>query len=531
VKDEALYLRQDTQLEPLVDSWYAWSQLVAPTTAALNLTERHLKIMQSYIDAPQVHANAVKNPKMLGGPFIDYDGQRVDEIRELRDRTLRERANIVQLSGALQALDDLLRTEAKGYSLEPLYASVPDILKGHVELVYDLNHSATFRVLEGLLYRSPFYTRDAQSLMLSRTSGDDRPFVLSTPRLSSPGTVHLPVHFDDERVDALCRLKTQPRPWREIREMYAINGTDETTLRSFFTTDAPAPYKPYTGNGLRWRYFGHACILVEVAGVSILADPVLSYVYESSISRYTYADLPDVIDYVVITHNHIDHILFETMLQLRHRIRNVIVPRCLTGQLQDPSMKTMLTQCGFRNVVEIGDLDTIDDGEVSITAWPFLGEHGDLAIGSKNAYHVRVRGVALVFAADSCNVEPAMYRHLFEHFGDVDVLFVGMECNGAPVTWLYGPLMHRRPSHAMDQSRRLSGSNYEQVIEMVDILRCKDVYVYAMGQEPWLNYVMSIKYTDESKPIVESNRLLDECVRRGITAERLFGEKEILLNL
>jgi hypothetical protein len=50
-----------------------------------------------------------------------------------------------------------------------------------------------------------------------------------------------------------------------------------------------------------------------------------------------------------------------------------------------------------------------------------------------------------------------------------------------------------------------------------------------MGQEPWLNYVMSIKYTDQSRPIVESNRLLEYCRSRGIIAERLFGEKEILL--
>jgi hypothetical protein len=64
---------------------------------------------------------------------------------------------------------------------------------------------------------------------------------------------------------------------------------------------------------------------------------------------------------------------------------------------------------------------------------------------------------------------------------------------------------------------------------MVDQFHCKEVYVYAMGQEPWLNYVMSVKYTETSKPIVESNRLIEDCHSRGIIAERLFGEKEILL--
>ena len=49
-----------------------------------------------------------------------------------------------------------------------------------------------------------------------------------------------------------------------------------------------------------------------------------------------------------------------------------------------------------------------------------------------------------------------------------------------------------------------------------------------MGMEPWLEFISSIKYTDESKPIVQSNYLLDECRSRGIVAERLYGEKEIL---
>jgi hypothetical protein len=81
----------------------------------------------------------------------------------------------------------------------------------------------------------------------------------------------------------------------------------------------------------------------------------------------------------------------------------------------------------------------------------------------------------------------------------------------------------------MDESRRLSGSNFEQGIDIIDTFNCREAYVYAMGQEPWLNYIMSIKYTEQSRPIVESNRLIAACKERGIVAERLFGEKEILL--
>jgi hypothetical protein len=51
---------------------------------------------------------------------------------------------------------------------------------------------------------------------------------------------------------------------------------------------------------------------------------------------------------------------------------------------------------------------------------------------------------------------------------------------------------------------RLSGSNYEQAMDIIERLGCKEVYAYAMGQEPWLNHVMSLKYTEQSRPIIDS---------------------------
>ena len=529
MSDECFFLRQNIQVEPLIDHWYAWPHLIPPATAARNITERHLKIMDSYIGNPQVHAQAVKNPKMMGGPFIDYAGKRVDEIRALRDRIKKDRAHLLELSSALSSLDAMLRQSAKGHSLQALYLKVPEILRGYVELVYDLNHHPSFRLVEPLLYRSRYYDRLQQSLFLSVIQNDARPFVLSTPRLESGDTLHLRRAFDDEIVDNLFRLKTESQPWSVIKDQLLLEDAQDELARSFLTTEAPQPYQPYAGKGVRWRYFGHACILIESNGVSMLFDPVLSYTYENDISRYTYLDLPEEIDYVLITHNHQDHVLFETLLQIRHKVKNIVVPRNGGGHLQDPSLKLLLQNCGFRNVIEISEMEEIRDGNVRITGLPFFGEHADLDIQSKLAWLVKIGANALLFAADSCNIEPRLYEHIHREVGDVDALFLGMECDGAPLSWLYGPLLTQRVERSMDESRRLAGSNYEQGRSIVDLFHCREVYVYAMGQEPWLNYIMSIKYTAESRPIVESNRLIEACREQGIIAERLFGEKEILL--
>jgi len=309
-----------------------------------------------------------------------------------------------------------------------------------------------------------------------------------------------------------------------------VAAEDRESFAKMFTSEAPRRYEPYTGKGVRWRYFGHACILVEAGGTSVLLDPVLSYTYDHEIARFTYEDLPETIDYVLITHNHQDHILFETMLQLRGRVKHVVVPRNGNGAIQDPSLKMMLEAVGFKSVLSIEEFETIQTPVGRITGLPFFGEHADLAIRTKSAFLVDLHGHRLMFAADSCNIEPKLYEYTQKITGNVDVLFLGMECDGAPLSWMYGPLLTKPLDRKMDHSRRLAGSNYERGIDIVRRFSCKEAYVYAMGQEPWLNYVMSIKYTEESNPIKASNQLVAECRAHGLKAERLFGEREILID-
>jgi L-ascorbate metabolism protein UlaG (beta-lactamase superfamily) len=526
---DQLYLRPNVLAEPLVCQWYAWAHLIQPATAGCNIVNRHLSIMKSFVQAPQVHLNATRNPAMLGGPFISYGPERVPDIRALMERTLVDQASLITLAEAIKQLDDLLRAEAKGFSLEPLYSRVPEPLRGFVELVYDRNHNPSFRMIESLLYYSPFYDTSLQSLALCRIEGDkDRPFVLSTPRLQEEGLLFIDRPFQHEGVDELFRMKREAKPYGYIKELLGIKDGDDTLFRTFFTEEAPAPYLPYQGSSMRTRYFGHACILLEGRGVSILSDPVLSYEYHAELPRYTYSDLPDRIDYVVITHNHQDHVLFETLIQLRHKIGCIIVPRG-GGSLQDPSLKLILKQVGFKNVIEIDEMETIDIEGGTITGVPFMGEHSDLDIRTKMAYLVRLKGGNALLAADSCNIEPRVYEHVQKVLGDVDVLFLGMECDGAPLSWLYGPLLTRPLDRKVDHSRRLSGSNYERGIDIVKRFRCKEAYVYAMGMEPWLKYIMAKDYTPESDPIVASNRLIEECRSHGIVAERLYGEKELAI--
>ncbi|TRX31763.1 MBL fold metallo-hydrolase [Flavobacterium sp. ZT3R18] len=525
--NDLVYIKRNLAIEPLVDNWYAWPHLISPATAAMNIKDRHLKIMSSYVQNPMIHAAAVKTPKMLGGPFIDYDGKRVDEIQGLIDNTKEQCADLLALREDVFALNDILKKEAKGYALTELYNKVPESLQGLVELVYDINNNPSFRFFESLLYETEFYKESLQSFNLFLVHDDDsRSFVLSTPKLPGGDILRVNLPLKSEKIDQLFEMEDHPKTFGEIAKIFDVEPEDIPLFKSFFTKEKSKKYERYTGDGVLTRYFGHACILTETKNTTILADPLVSYGYESDISRYSYDDLPESIDYVLVTHNHQDHILFETLLRLRRKIKNIIVPKSNGGFLQDPNLKLMFERIGFKNIIELGEMETIHFEDCSITGLPFVGEHCDLDVRSKLCHHVAYKdGLKVLFAADSCNVSPKLYERIHKVMGDINVIFLGMECEGAPLSWLYGPLMPETLARDKDESRRLAGCNFEQAKALIDVFKPSEVFVYAMGMEPWLKYISSIKYTDESIPIVESNKLLAYCLANNISPERLFGEK------
>jgi L-ascorbate metabolism protein UlaG (beta-lactamase superfamily) len=526
------YLKPNIKAEPLIWNWYAWSYLIPPITAGCNIVERHLKIMNSYVQNPQIHAQAVKNPKLLGGPFIDLEGQKVNEIKELIIQTKKDCKVLISLDESFKMLARNLQLEALGDSLESLYSNIPSSLKGLVELVYDLNNHPSIRLIEPLIYKKYYFTQ-YQKISLSIIENDFRKFVLSTPRLNQDNEVCLNIPFSDSRLDRLFEMREKPQNLPALQEEFEVPKLKQSLFQSFFTKTPPKipDDRNYQGEGVCLRYFGHACILVQTKTISVLFDPVISYPLQSNkVPRYTLADLPDHIDYVVITHNHQDHLMFETLLQIRHKFGQVVVPANHGGALEDPSMELILKHTGFSSIIELKEMGVIplDDGE--ITALPFLGEHSDLNIQSKLSYCIHLKGKKFLFAADSNNLDSSLYDHIFNHIGPIDILFLGMECDGAPLTWLYGPLLSNPLKRTYDRSRTLSGSNFEKAWQIVEKSSCKEAYIYAMGQEPWLNYVMALKYEETSPQIVESNKLIQACKEKNIKCERLFGKKEWIIS-
>ena len=88
-------------------------------------------------------------------------------------------------------------------------------------------------------------------------------------------------------------------------------------------------------------WFGHSSYLMFVGGKTILVDPILTTSFPTSLvmrpfrgtAIYSPNDMPDI-DYLVITHDHWDHLDYKTLRQLRTRISHVVCPLGVGAHLE-----------------------------------------------------------------------------------------------------------------------------------------------------------------------------------------------------
>lgn len=118
-------------------------------------------------------------------------------------------------------------------------------------------------------------------------------------------------------------------------------------------------------------WFGHSSYLLTIDGTSILVDPVLSghaspfsWLLKSfdGTNIFTVDDLP-TIDILLISHDHYDHLDYETVLKLKSKVKHIVVPLGVGEHFKF---------WGFdeRVITELNWHDTTKINDISITATP-----------------------------------------------------------------------------------------------------------------------------------------------------------------
>src|SRR3990167_1749585 len=123
-----MYLSNKVKVEPCCWKWYAWPQLISPITAGFNIKNRHLKIMESYLQSQEIHKESLKIPRLKGGPFIDLPADSVQHVENLLIETRKYCAPLIILADDVQQLLAQLEKNCLGDTLEPYYQSLPERL-------------------------------------------------------------------------------------------------------------------------------------------------------------------------------------------------------------------------------------------------------------------------------------------------------------------------------------------------------------------------------------------------------------------
>lgn len=196
-----------------------------------------------------------------------------------------------------------------------------------------------------------------------------------------------------------------------------------------------------SGDQVSW--LGHAGVLYQSAGVSILVDPFFGPPSDPperwlSTPQFDPRVLPKL-DAILITHGDNDHLNPASLAQLPTSVP-VLVPRLIERPAPyEVDIRGLLRLLGFEKITEVDPWASVTFGDVTATALPFDGEDWGLDL-PQATWHVQSPSFSIFCAADSGPM-PDVYQRLAE-LGRVDLAFMGVvgcaESYATPADYGYG---------------------------------------------------------------------------------------------
>lgn len=124
--------------------------------------------------------------------------------------------------------------------------------------------------------------------------------------------------------------------------MKFFKGVDNSSPRDPLVTEPVNRVFSSDKKGLQMMWFGHSTLLAQFDGVKFITDPVFSE-RTSPVSfagtkafdympKYNLEDLPEI-DYVLITHDHYDHLDYKSINFLKDKVKTFVVPLGVAAHL------------------------------------------------------------------------------------------------------------------------------------------------------------------------------------------------------
>ncbi len=236
-------------------------------------------------------------------------------------------------------------------------------------------------------------------------------------------------------------------------------------MRDYFRkskTVKPAADLPFTRSDLMRvtaqsptvTWFGHSSYLIQVAGITVLVDPVFSS-NASPVSffgkpfagsnNYNPEDFPSI-DLLLLTHDHYDHLDFQTIQALSNKVALFLTPLGLGAHLEHWGVAA--------------------DKIVELDWWESFDEIAGLHIHSTPSRHFSGRGItrdqslwtSYVLHSAECKLfiggdsgYDSTFRVIGERFGPFDLAF--LECGQYGKDW---PQIHMFPEETVQAAKDLN---------------------------------------------------------------------------
>ena len=215
------------------------------------------------------------------------------------------------------------------------------------------------------------------------------------------------------------------------------------TLTDFFRRAQRLPSETIIINSdeIRIWMVGHATVLINFFGVTILTDPVL--VMSLPIPRrrivhgYTAEELPPI-DYILISHAHLDHFDLRTLRMLVDKTKAVIIPK---------ECSDLVENMPFRKTTELGWGGVLKNDELTVTS--YRPEHWGKRVPWErmqrgyNCYTIERNGRTIFFGGDTA------YGSHFKTIGQNHQIDIALLPISAYKTMLMGS-HHMNPDEALD---------------------------------------------------------------------------------
>lgn len=249
--------------------------------------------------------------------------------------------------------------------------------------------------------------------------------------------------------------------------------------------------------GPQLTWLGHAGVLVQAEGKSLLVDPIFFAPSDPpgphlDGPRFDPRDLP-AIDAVLITHGDNDHLNPNALAHLP-RDTTIVVPRLRERPASfQVDVRALLELVGFTRIVELEPWAGLAIGELTVTACPFEGEDWDLDL-PQATWLVESPSLTTFFSADAGPM-PEVYRALAARARSIDVAFLGVggcaEPLGAPAEIGYGNFYAAWVPAARRNEWRQHCAGPEDAVEAARILSPRYAFGYAAGGAPYIRTAFS----------------------------------------